>query len=58
MNDLISTARRLREYADEHGISDQKREDLLAAVDVMRIHNAMLNAARAAANGKDSPIPG
>lgn len=44
VNDPLSIAARLIEYANERGISDRKREDLLAAADMARVLNGMLNA--------------
>jgi hypothetical protein len=44
MNDLLSLARRLLEYADEPGTNERKQEDLRLAADALRSFNIMLSA--------------
>jgi hypothetical protein len=44
MNDLLSLARKLLEYADEPGASERKKEDLKLAADALRAFNTMLSA--------------
>jgi hypothetical protein len=43
MNDLLSLARRLLEYADEPGTDERKQEDLRLAADALRAFNTMLS---------------
>lgn len=58
MNDLLSVARRLIEYAKEPGISREKQQDLTVAAAVLATFNATLNAAAPTGNGETPPIPG
>jgi hypothetical protein len=44
MNDLLSIARRLSEYAEKPDKGAQEREDLRNAADALRSMNIMLNA--------------
>lgn len=44
MNDVVSIARRLRDYADEPAVPSQKRADLLDAAAALLVLHQMLNA--------------